>query len=109
VYDLDFGEEVPLPPDENPQYTTAHDDLVLVYMNAKNGRDVESFNEETDEQVTLIRVKTTEAITPAYLAMRIAQACGARGALREGESVSADGLEFTVGPKLELTWPPASV
>lgn len=88
--------------------TSAFDDLVPLYMNERNGRDIESFDSATDEQVTLIRVMTKEAITPAYLAMRIAQACAARGALREGESVSTDGLEFIVGAEQQLTWPPAT-
>lgn len=93
---------------DNARYTSAFDDLVPLYMNAANGRDIESFDSATDEQVTLIRVMTKEAITPAYLAMRIAQACAARGALREGESVSADGLDFIVGQHEQLTWPPAT-
>lgn len=93
---------------KNPLYTSAHDALALIYANEHNGRDVESWDNDTDEQVTVIRVKTQEPITPAYLAMRIAQACAARGALREGESVSADGLEFIVGPQEQLTWPPAT-
>lgn len=93
---------------ENPQYTSAHDDLVLIYANEKNGRDVESFDSATDEQVTLVRIITKGGVTPAYLAMRVAQACAARGALHEGESVSADGLEFIIGPEEQLTWPPAT-
>lgn len=76
----------------------------LIYTNPLSGRDCESYDDETNEQVTVIRIKTFEGVTPAYLAWRVAQAC-AGSALREGESVSADGLEFTVGPLEPFEWP----
>ncbi len=66
-----------------------------IYGNPSNGRDIEFLRDK--EQVTVIRVHTKEPITPGWLAYRIAQACGGT-ALREGESISVDGLSFTVGP-----------
>lgn len=77
-----------------------------IYGNPLNGRDILCYDRETNEQWTTLVVKTREPVTPAYLAMRIAQACGG-SALREGESVAADGLEFTVGPPEEFVWPGA--
>lgn len=73
-----------------------------IYDNPDSGRDI--LEQSDDYQITAITVRTHEPVTPGWLAYRMAQACGG-AALREGESISVDGLEFTVGQVEPFTWP----
>lgn len=78
----------------------ATDAYSMIYSNPLDGRDIELYDE--DEQVTVIRVRTKMPVTPGWLAYRIAQAC-AGSALRDGESVSVDGLVFTIEPGIKTS------